>query len=68
MPMGITKSVPPCGGCDDRTIGCHSNCDKYKIYRDSLDKFNSVCREAKNVNNNIDRYSVDTNRRMNKKK
>ena len=22
----------PCLGCYDRTVGCHSSCEKYKIY------------------------------------
>ena len=29
--MGIKKS--PCYSCADRTIGCHQNCEEYKIWR-----------------------------------
>ena len=32
----------PCKGCDDRYIGCHGKCDKYKEYRDKLDATKAV--------------------------
>lgn len=31
--------MPPCtASCDDRAVGCHSTCPKYKEYRDKMDE------------------------------
>lgn len=32
----------PCGGCTDRIIGCHSNCERYSAYRTQIDKRNTA--------------------------
>lgn len=35
----ITPKVePPCMDCPDRVVGCHSKCDKYKEYSQTLRK------------------------------
>lgn len=37
----MANKLPPCKGCEDRVIGCHSVCDKYitwKAQRDELKK------------------------------
>jgi len=26
------KDYPPCGGCPDRTPGCHDRCERYKAW------------------------------------
>lgn len=28
----------PCKGCDERYLGCHSKCSKYKEFRTAKDK------------------------------
>lgn len=33
---------PPCGGCDDRVIDCHSTCDRYKEYKKELETRKSL--------------------------
>ena len=31
--MGTSsRPVPPCKGCEDRTVGCHSVCERYQEY------------------------------------
>lgn len=30
----------PCKDCTNRYFGCHSECDKYKAFRDSRDEYN----------------------------
>ena len=30
------KSVSPCKDCPDRTLGCHSNCEKYIAFQQNL--------------------------------
>ena len=27
------RTAPPCKGCEDRVVGCHSRCDKYKEWK-----------------------------------
>ena len=27
---------PPCKGCEDRAVGCHSGCERYKQYKAEL--------------------------------
>ncbi len=37
--MDIGKSVKaPCQNCTDRKLNCHSNCTKYKMYKDKLEE------------------------------
>lgn len=26
----------PCRDCEDRTVGCHANCDRYKTFADKV--------------------------------
>lgn len=32
------KIYSPCQGCDERYIGCHSQCDLYKAYKQKIDE------------------------------
>ncbi len=37
----MIKQLPPCKGCEDRVIGCHSVCERYitwKAERDEIKK------------------------------
>ncbi len=27
------RTEPPCKGCEERFVGCHSGCDKYKSWK-----------------------------------
>ena len=38
------KPQPPCYQCDERILGCHSECDLYLTYRRALDKYNAQLR------------------------
>lgn len=37
----------PCKGCKERAVGCHANCEKYKVYRKKKDEINEKIRSAK---------------------
>ena len=46
--------INPCKGCTAETgriIGCHASCDKYKIFKSSLEELNSRIRATKSLNN-----------------
>lgn len=32
----------PCRECDDRQVGCHINCEKYKEFKDELEKISKA--------------------------
>lgn len=32
------KQNTPCKGCEDRVPGCHGGCDKFKAFREDLDR------------------------------
>ena len=34
----MANKLPPCKGCEDRVIGCHSVCDKYITWKAEKDK------------------------------
>lgn len=33
--------TPPCKDCPERYLGCHSSCEKYQMFREERNKFNS---------------------------
>lgn len=39
----------PCLNCIDRKVGCHSICEKYKVYREYKDKENEKIRQSKRI-------------------
>lgn len=42
-----TKLKSPCHKCEDRVVGCHGRCPKYKKYREEYDKLNDKEKIAK---------------------
>lgn len=34
MNYSKAKKIAPCKGCQDRYLGCHSECEKYKEYEE----------------------------------
>lgn len=38
---------PPCKGCNERYIGCHSQCEQYKAYKDKVDEQAKAQNKAK---------------------
>lgn len=39
------KPKPPCLNCDERILGCHSECDLYHTFRRSLEEYNRLARQ-----------------------
>lgn len=29
--------ISPCKDCEDRQVGCHAKCEKYRLYKQELD-------------------------------
>lgn len=38
MKIGANVSMPPCKDCEERLVGCHSDCEKYKTWRKVKDR------------------------------
>lgn len=55
----------PCHGCEDRIVGCHSVCEKYKAYRKWLDGQNEVAEKERRLSNLQASYEIDRIRRIN---
>lgn len=34
--------LAPCKGCNDRKVGCHSNCKKYEEFRAEVDRVHEI--------------------------
>lgn len=32
------RSLAPCRGCQDRHVGCHGGCERYREYREERDR------------------------------
>lgn len=45
-----------CYKCEDRKVGCHAHCTKYKKYREALDVINNRRREIKESERILGRY------------
>ena len=52
-----TKLKSPCHNCENRKIGCHGSCDKYKEYRQKYDALNEKEKKDKMVTHGADHIS-----------
>lgn len=43
----MKKMGSPCYGCPDREIGCHTDCEKYKLFINTNREVDRLTREAK---------------------
>lgn len=39
-PDPVTREIPPCKDCKERHTACWDNCDKYKAWKNRLEKVN----------------------------
>lgn len=58
---GVNKIAgkPPCYKCNDRTIYCHSECEKYKSWRTKLTQANETLRKSQEAQRRLDEYEVN---------
>jgi hypothetical protein len=49
----------PCFECKKRCIGCHSDCNEYRLYRAELNERNKIIKKAKNAERIMRDYRVD---------
>jgi len=58
-------STVSCKGCQKRHLGCHSDCEDYKAYKEEVERINKARRKDDNYSDYL-RQSAD--RTMRKKK
>jgi hypothetical protein len=47
--MMTSRVLSPCYKCSDRSVGCHSVCERYKQYRKEVDKIREQYRHDRNL-------------------
>lgn len=57
----------PCLNCKDRSVGCHSTCDKYINFRKELDNHNEKIHNEKELANANRSYVIKSVENMRKK-
>lgn len=57
----------PCLNCNERTVGCHSTCSKYKEFRKFKDEENEKIRKEKILNSDLVEYKKDTYKRISRR-
>jgi hypothetical protein len=50
---------PPCKNCTERSISCHSTCEKYLSYREQLDKQKDLILQAREAQSDL--YNFKSN-------
>lgn len=53
----INKKVP-CFDCSSRSISCHSNCERYKTFRNEKDAVNETVYRRRMAQNSADEYVI----------
>lgn len=43
--MQVKPEYCPCKGCNNRTLGCHDNCDGYEAYKKRREEINNARRQ-----------------------
>lgn len=61
---GLARNTkPPCQGCESRSVGCHSKCEKYIEYRTKLDEKKAVVSKQLSEEYDVQGYSIQATRK-----
>ena len=66
--ISIRNKVPPCKGCTDREVACHSTCERYKNWKIESDKLREKTRKQKLLTRAPEYYHYDSVSRQLRKK
>lgn len=64
MRMRFPYIQSPCKDCPDRYLGCHSHCEKFKVYEEDKSKMQYELRKQANKENGIIAYEVQRAKRI----
>ena len=57
----------PCRNCEERKVGCHSSCEKYKKTKAAHDKEAAEVRCIKKCEQDVRGFAIDTHNRIAKR-
>lgn len=60
------RETPPCKNCEDRHVGCHVVCEKYKSWSDKHAKEMQHLRDEREKEDLLNRYASEVGKRMKK--
>ena len=59
----ICKLSGPCKGCEDRFVGCHSQCEKYREFRNKCDEQLEIKNKQKALEYDLTSYIISAKER-----
>lgn len=54
----------PCGGCEERTLGCHSSCEKYQNWKGSRDAIRNGWRKENGGSSEAELFEIQSKTKM----
>lgn len=57
----------PCKNCEDRHVGCHSECDRYKKFKEEHESEKAVIREIKDKRNALNDFRSEQIQKVTRK-
>ena len=60
------NKIAPCKDCENREIGCHGNCEKYKAWKAELQEMKKQIGKEKMKLYRLDGYTRKTRERLRK--
>lgn len=58
------KPVPPCRRCEERTMGCHASCERYREYKEEVAAYNVKVNAARDRETQATRFMVEQDKRV----
>ena len=58
----------PCKDCTERHIACHSECEKYKAYKENYEQIKKDIRKEADIQNRLDDYEKQRAKRIKERK
>ena len=55
-----------CKGCENRVVGCHSNCEEYRKYKNVVDAEKEEERKQKEIDGILNCYNKEKKKSLNK--
>ena len=60
----MAMPVGPCKDCEERHLGCHSDCERYKAYREEWERITAEIWKAKKAEALTEGYVITMKRKI----
>ena len=54
----MKKPEAPCLFCDEKEVGCHIDCDKYKAFKKAQEEYNEVVKRGRLQDSTMRRVEI----------